>query len=76
MYLITYSCQLLGKVEASGQEGILRCEASVRCKAACSFLVKRGVPYIAQDPSQVDWVDQVLFDITVQTSTRGTVHSS
>ena len=36
MYLVTYGGQLLSKVEASCQEGFLRCEASVRCKAACS----------------------------------------
>jgi len=50
MYLIPYSGQLLSKVEALGQEGILGCEASVRCKVACSFPVKRGVPYITEDP--------------------------
>jgi len=35
VFLFTYSDQLLSKVEASYQEGILGCEASVRCKAAC-----------------------------------------
>jgi len=53
MYLITYVSQLLSKVEASCQEGFLGCKASVRCKAACSFLVKSEVPYIAEDPTRL-----------------------
>jgi len=48
----TYSGQL-SKVEALCQEGFLGCEASVRCKAACSFLVKSEVPYIAEDPTRL-----------------------
>jgi len=53
MYSITYSSQLLSKVEASCQEGFLGCEASVRCKVACLFLVKSEVPYIAEDPTRL-----------------------
>jgi len=53
MYSITYGSQLLSKVEALCQEGILGCEASVGCKAACSFLVKSKVPYIAGDPTRL-----------------------
>jgi len=70
MYLITDSGQLLSKVEASCQECILGCEASVRCKVTCSFSVKRGVPYIAEDPYQVDLV---LFNNTIQIIAGGSL---
>jgi len=53
MYSVTYSGQLLSKAEALCQEGFLGCEASVRCKAACSFLVKSKVPYIVEDPTRL-----------------------
>ena len=59
MYSITYSSQLLSKVEALCQEGILGCEASVRCKAACfkqpeeELLIQTECDKMWDEPSQV-----------------------
>ena len=49
--LITYSGQLLSKVDALCQEGILGGEASVRCKAACFQTARGGAPYIDRESS-------------------------